>query len=255
MITNEPAVGQNEETATAVSTQPVADTSSTPENVPDAEPFDPLDSLTRIAIGEVVEGAIELVGYLQQWEAPAREEAQTEDQSDETIDDMVGYAIVGLLFVSQRRVRRYLPMMLRFAGRTTRLVRSAIRPFVYNPLTAPLRRRGPDIRGHAEGEVERWIAIGRRELPVSRILARHVTADIIDDFIARLAENPEVEILVQQQSAGLVSQVTDGLREQTVTADTAVERIARTLLRRPPRAQVIEVDENNSSMPRVSQED
>lgn len=62
-----------------------------------------------------------------------------------------------------------------------------------------------------------------------------------DQYLAYLQENPDaVQELVQGQSIGLAGEMLDEVRERTVTADTLTERIVRTLLRRPPRAEIPE---------------
>ena len=60
--------------------------------------------------------------------------------------------------------------------------------------------------------------------------------DVVDELISQLAENPELEALVQQQSVGLASEIVDGVRTQTVTADALMERSVRRILGRPARA-------------------
>ena len=63
---------------------------------------------------------------------------------------------------------------------------------------------------------------------------------IIDEFINQLAENPELQELVTQQSLGLASEARDEVRERTVTADNIMENLVRRILRRTPRAELPE---------------
>lgn len=59
-----------------------------------------------------------------------------------------------------------------------------------------------------------------------------------DDYIDYLNKNPEqVQNLVQGQSTGLVAEVTDQVRERTVTADTFLEMLIRSLFRRGERVE------------------
>ncbi len=52
-------------------------------------------------------------------------------------------------------------------------------------------------------------------------------------------ENPEaLQALIQGQSLSLAGEITNELRARTVTADSAVELIVRSLLRRPPRREL-----------------
>jgi hypothetical protein len=60
-----------------------------------------------------------------------------------------------------------------------------------------------------------------------------------DVYITYLTQNPEqVQTLIQGQSKGLVSEVTDEVRARTVTADSFVETLARSVLRRGQREQL-----------------
>ena len=64
--------------------------------------------------------------------------------------------------------------------------------------------------------------------------------EIVDEFINRLADNPEVQELVAQQSLSLAAGVRDEVRERTVTSDNVLEDIARRILRREPRPELPE---------------
>ncbi|MCS6843376.1 MAG: hypothetical protein NZ528_03495 [Caldilineales bacterium] len=60
-----------------------------------------------------------------------------------------------------------------------------------------------------------------------------------DAYIEYLNQNPEpVQRLVSGQSRGLVEELRDEARERAVTADSAVEMLVRTLLRRPQRSEL-----------------
>jgi 16S rRNA A1518/A1519 N6-dimethyltransferase RsmA/KsgA/DIM1 with predicted DNA glycosylase/AP lyase activity len=58
----------------------------------------------------------------------------------------------------------------------------------------------------------------------------------VDGYIDYLTTNPEVQELVQLQSTSLATEVVEEVRERSVSADTFLEGIARSLLRRVPRA-------------------
>jgi hypothetical protein len=56
-----------------------------------------------------------------------------------------------------------------------------------------------------------------------------------DRYIEYLRRNPEmVQELVSGQSSGLASELVEGVRARTVSADGVLEMIARSILRRPP---------------------
>lgn len=63
-----------------------------------------------------------------------------------------------------------------------------------------------------------------------------------DVYITYLTQNPEqVQTLVQGQSKGLVGEMTDQVRARAVTADSIIESVARSILRRGTRAQTTPV--------------
>jgi hypothetical protein len=85
---------------------------------------------------------------------------------------------------------------------------------------------------------------------VDRITAQVMSSRLLDQMTTRLLESnefrqvlrhvmtsPEVRVALSQQTAGLAQDVTVGVRSRTVTADDTVEQAARSLLRRPRRAQ------------------
>lgn len=83
-----------------------------------------------------------------------------------------------------------------------------------------------------------------------RIVARVMESRLVDELISQLLESdelrrlvghistsPEVRAALSQQTAGFAEDVTVGVRSRTVVADDAVEKAARSLLRRPRRVQ------------------
>jgi hypothetical protein len=69
-------------------------------------------------------------------------------------------------------------------------------------------------------------------------LASRTYGEIIDEFINRLSENPELQALITEQSLGVASEMRDEVRERTVTADNLMEGLVRRVLRRSPRAEL-----------------
>jgi hypothetical protein len=83
-----------------------------------------------------------------------------------------------------------------------------------------------------------------------RIIARVMESRLIDELISQLlaseelrrlvahiSTSPEVRAALSRQTAGFAEDVTVGVRSRTVVADDAVEKAARSLLRRPRRVQ------------------
>jgi hypothetical protein len=104
------------------------------------------------------------------------------------------------------------------------------------PGFAPVHRSYKDWVERGEREVERWISLGKEEEKHSRLLAEIAFDKTVDTYIEYLTNNPEVKELVQSQSTGLATEVIEEVRERTVSADTFLEGLARSLLRREPRS-------------------
>lgn len=72
-------------------------------------------------------------------------------------------------------------------------------------------------------------------------LVKQLVRDQGEIFIDHLEENPkQVQELVQGQSVGMISEITDEVRERMVTGDSALEALARRLFRRRPRSELPE---------------
>jgi hypothetical protein len=82
-----------------------------------------------------------------------------------------------------------------------------------------------------------------------RVLGRVMESQLVDDAVTKLLESDELWVMVDEiasspavteaigrQSIGFADQVAGVVRDRSARADDRVERVARRLLRRPPRA-------------------
>ena len=227
-----------------------------PEPIPDSETLKAVQSVTRLVVGGAIEGTTELVRRIKAVETAVYAEQDEDDDAntveselvvDETTAQVIRYAFIGFIFESQQAIYRRLPRWKRMAKLGINLTRLALDPFMNNRVGNSVQSQVDNWATRGESLVSRWTSRGRQEENVSRLIARYITEDTIDDFISQLAENPEVTELVTQQSVGLASEVIDEVREQTVTADTLVERMVRSVLRRPVRQEdPIVIDAQNN---------
>jgi hypothetical protein len=235
-----------------------------------------LRSLTRLILGGAEVGLDELLRLLQVWEAEtARLQAETAHLQSENTHlqadaakllaegelqapgssegqaltgelsekhaDRLRYAFIGWLFESEAALLRRASLLGRPEGAATRWMRLWARPAAAlqgSPLFSPFRGRLDRWAARGEREVRRWIALGREEEAHSRLLARVAFDKTVDEYIEYLTTNPEVKDLVQMQSTGLANEVIEEVRERTVSADTFLEGLARSLLHRLPRRQL-----------------
>jgi hypothetical protein len=224
--------------------QPVLELEQTPvsgEFVETGEAqFDALNSLTRLLLGGALEGSSELARRLAMWEAYLRQEngdVPPPEESGEESDSeqLLRHALIGLVFTGEEKARRGLSLVWGVQKRLAKTAVSTARPLTNNRLLQPLQHRLDRAAERGQQEILRWIERGQAEEPFSRQLATLAYAEIVAEFISQLAENREVQELVQQQGVGLAGEVVDQVRERSFTADTVVERLARALTRRPPR--------------------
>ena len=95
-------------------------------------------------------------------------------------------------------------------GRLTR----AIEPVTDSWLLKPLRRRYQRYLDHGDKIVSTWVAAGRREEYLGRQLARETTTESIEEVLDYLADSPEMDELMAQQSFDLVDDILlDNVRE------------------------------------------
>jgi len=172
----------------------------------------------------VLDGLPHLVPRMQRAESGEQETArwvargQLEEQrsrafASAALDDMLNQAIPYL--ASQRGVQQAV----------SALVRS---PAMDDAIVALARREG--VR-HAVAELVRS--------PVMEDAVTYLVAtQAMDEAINTLAHSPALVELVQTQSSSLAGVVVEEVRERAVSADILVERLARRILRRPPRAQL-----------------
>ncbi len=201
--------------------------------------FDALESLVRLLVGGSIEAPAELVARLKQWETQVAEAGNTGKLAPvPAATDQLRYALVGLAFAATNQARtgasRFGRLMNASAGRLLR----AARPVTNSQMMQPVHRRYESLVTQGETAVTQWIERGRAEEPRSRLVAREAVNLTIDEVIQHLAENPEVRGLVTQQTAGIADEIVGGVRGRTVSADIVLERLARGLLRRPPREQL-----------------
>jgi hypothetical protein len=221
------------------------------ESITDAGPteadFDPLLALTRLLVGGVIEGTSQLTTRLQKYQEDLRREAaeRAADGGDTAVTsedelDRLRYAFVGLIFDAQSTFRRNVTLWAKIASRSASVTHRVTEPVTNSFLFNPIQRRYDKLVRRGEQSLARWIADGRVEEPQSRQLASRTYGEIIDEFINRLSENPELQSLITEQSLGVASEMRDEVRERTVTADNLMEGIVRRILRRTPRDELPE---------------
>lgn len=242
------AAGEN---ATNTADQSSADdsTSSTVTSGPSAisaqdELIYDIRLLTAVVVGSVIEGGDQLVTRLKAYEAQLQQaQSGTTDDGQTVVDedefDRLRYAVVGLIFDTQNVVGRSIALTAQLTETTLDVTNTVSKPFrnffLFRPVTKRVEKRVDGMVERGQNSLSRWIDLGRQVEPESRRLATMTYGEMVDEFITRLADNPELKELVAQQSLSLAAGVRDEVRERTVTSDNVLEGIARKILRREPR--------------------
>ncbi|MFN2142777.1 MAG: hypothetical protein ACK2U5_19990, partial [Candidatus Promineifilaceae bacterium] len=203
--------------------------------------------LTAVAVGSVVEGADQLLIRLKQYQQDLQEAIEEPDEGaeaevDEDELDRLRYATIGLLFETQNMIGRSLELAFKTMETSVDVADKVTKPFrnffLFRPITKRVEKRFDGMAERGQGSLSHWVDLGRQIEPRSRLLATKTYEEIVDEFIQRLADNPEVKALVAQQSLSLAAGVRDEVRERTVTSDNVLEDIARRILRRQPRPEL-----------------
>jgi uncharacterized RDD family membrane protein YckC len=144
--------------------------------------------------------------------------------------------LIGMLFDTGERAGRTGSAVLRAGERMARpAARPASRWARRSRLLAPAQRRLDALAARGEEVVARWAARGQVEEARSRALFQTTMVETVDASLDRVAQNPQIQELVESQSASLGQEVMEELRERAVTGDMLVERAVGRVLNRPAR--------------------
>jgi hypothetical protein len=230
-------------------------------------PFDALRSTTRLLVGLALIGGDELLKRVEMLEQNINTTPLDPDEVAEQIHstptgqyipDDVRHALIGVAFDVQDQIRIGVPRLLSMSDEVLTSVTRPVDDFLNRlPLIGALNKSiGQQMDGlqrRGEKRLQRWITIGQREEARSRVLADKTANRIVDDFIDYLGDKPQVQELIAGQTTGLAGEVLNEVRERTVSGDSFLEGIVRSLLRKAPRAELppppIEIRESAIKVP------
>ena len=219
--------------------------------VPSA-PFDALRSTTRLLVGLALIGGDELLKRVEMLEHNLNTTPPDPDQmadqiratpTGQYIPDDVRHALIGAAFDVQDQIRTGVPRLLSMSDE---VITSVTRPVdnllnhlpIIGSLNKSIGQQVDGLQRRGEKRLQRWITIGQREEARSRVLADQTANQIVDDFIDYLGDKPEIQELIAGQTTGLAGEVLTEVRERTVSGDSFLEGIVRSLLRKAPRAEL-----------------
>lgn len=214
--------------------RPTVPAAATDGDWPDNDQFVATSSLLRLLVGGVLLGADELRDRLQRWEEDTHSAALMAPPP--TVSESLRYAIVGMLFETETRMRRrFFRMLARFAQLSDEadIFYTNLAPILRGTPLDPLRMRLDELYFLVMATVDRWMDRGWIEEQQGRRMARQATGDVIDELLDYMARNPEVRKLIEQQGLDMAESAVDEVRGRSEAADRWIERLAHSLLHRP----------------------
>ena len=178
--------------------------------------------ITRLLVGLLVSGSDELLQRLQRLQEeiradPARLPRDAATQVDTTADEL-RYLAISLLLRGERKVASGVRSGVDLSRDTLRWSLRTLNRLTDNALGRSLRRPLSARRRDWGNQLALLIEEGKREEQNSRVLASESIRAIVDQVADLVAENPELERLIEekvgQKDAGPASGVTDNPRRR-----------------------------------------
>jgi len=175
-----------------------------------------LRMLMRMALGSTIIGREELKNRFQDKQSephiPGAELNRVTPIESEA--DRARYAVVGAIANSSEALRKSLSKLGQRSDRSYGRLSRAIQPATDSRLLKPFRRRYRRYLDHGDKVVSKWVAAGRREEYLGRQLAQETAIESIEETLDYLADSPELDELMAQQSVDLVDDILfDDIRE------------------------------------------
>jgi hypothetical protein len=147
--------------------------------------------------------------------------------------------LLGFALDTQSRLSRTARGILRQGDRVVGTVDRALNPVLSSRALSPVRGPFERLVERGQAQVNHWRQLGRAEEARSRALAQGAAEQLIDTTADTVSSDPRtqkiVQVIIQQQSLGMVDEAIEEVRERTVTGDMLLERPVRSILRRRPR--------------------
>jgi hypothetical protein len=208
--------------------------------------FENLQLLSRLVIGFLFLGGDELMQRLRflqrQIDVEPRLSGTGVRPEEESTLDFMRHLAVGLFVRGEKTVARGVQTGVGLSLGTAGRLLGGLNRLTDSRLTRPLRRSiGARLRGLGD-EALQISDEGRREEENARLLAGRTMADVIDEVLAYVVEDPELyRVITQQvgeQGMGLANLVTNNTRSAGASGDLRAEQVVRRILRRTPRRQL-----------------
>ena len=177
----------------------------------DRPTHDPVAILLRLLVGGAAEGTDAILSRLFPSGSPGASalERGSDDGPERSRAALASQALIGLLFEAYGVASRGASAAGRLAVTTGRFWTSVLDPVLRSPLLKPVRLPSQYLLERGTQELERWARIGRAEEQQSRELTRRLMMIPVEEIVAYLRANPELERLVQAQAQSLLDELAD----------------------------------------------
>ena len=180
------------------SAPPRAQTAPPPRSpAPDATDFDAGRALVRLLVGSAMLGADEMHRRLRTWEHEMRNLPPPAPRIEEIARaDLIRYAVIGLIFETHEQTRKGMNEMFdNMANATGALLThmgAALNNPVVQPFAQPLLDQMDEWIERSAERTAKLARLGMREEQRSRLLAERVYAELADEMMAQVVEQPRL---------------------------------------------------------------
>jgi len=202
---------------------------------PDKPRIGTVRMLMRMALGGAVIGREELKNRFQDKQSDAHISGVELNRVTpiESEADRARYAVVGAMANSSDALRKNISKISRRTDRSFSRLTRAMRPVTDSRLLRPFQRRYQRYLDHGDKIVSSWVAAGRREEYLGRQLAQETAIDSIEETLDYLADSPELDELMAQQSVDLVDDILfDDIRESASSTSLILSNWFNTVILR-----------------------
>lgn len=158
--------------------------------------------------------------------------------------DQLRYLLYGVLYNTQKRVRRGIQRGFRFSLRVSGAVFGTFYALTDNRILKPVRRPVDRMMSNIARDADQVVRIGRNEEQQSRALAVETLNELLDQVVEFIATNPKMTRAINEvvggQGVGMSQVLLDGINNKVKNSDYILEGFIRKLLRMTPRTELPE---------------
>jgi len=169
-------------------------------------------TLLRLLVCGAVEGTDLVLRLLTPSPEPDVDDSEKPGVEKDTAATLARQALIGLLFEAYGAASRGASTAGRVAATAGRFWGSVLEPVARSRTLAPMRLPYDLLVEIGSRELHRWARIGRAEEERSREVAGRIARIPVDDIVAYLRDNPEMEELVRRQAESLIDDLADDPR-------------------------------------------